>query len=208
MPLSSDDEILVKAPDGSWKIFRGGKLVDRAAATAPPPAELPVVGKSSVVSGQSPLSRTPTVPIMSRSKPASVAPPPPPAMSPPSIRGASQRSRVMDVIPPKELVGPVQELRMSLADFRALAPTARERTTCIASKLALLEQEGYAKKLEGLAMWRGSEVYDCYVRLGQESMAKGEAVVATIERKTAAGEPTLTLEEFKAMTELSRALRF
>lgn len=97
---------------------------------------------------------------------------------------------------------------MSIADFRGLSDSVEVRLKRIQEKFALLEQESYAKKMEAIGSWRASEVYALYVALGQESIGKGQTIQQAIDARRAVNQPTLSFEEFQAVTSLNRELRF
>ncbi len=173
IPLaSSDDEVMVKAPDGTWKILRDGALTDvPTASTAPAQPIAPV------------------------------------RRAPPSAMPSTTKIPVMDIRPPVVVMGPVQELRMSLEDYGRLATTPAQRIAKIKEKIAILEKQEYAKRLEGVAAWKNSEVFALYVLLGQESVLSGTSIEDTITKRKADGKPSFSVEDFQALTQLNKELR-
>ncbi len=181
--VNQDDEVMVKAPDGSWKMFRAGQLVDMAPVGGPPTLVTPppIVVPPPVALVQRPVVRTPVNP--------------------------GQRVSVMDITPPHITVGPVQELRTSIEDYMRLAATPAQRVQRIKEKIAILEKEEYAKRLEGIAAWKMSEVFALYVLLGQESVLGGVSIEDTIAKRKAAGAPVITVEDFQEITKLNNEIR-
>lgn len=119
------------------------------------------------------------------------------------------RPKVLDVTPAVKLVGPVEELRaMTLADFRKLARDPKEACLKIRDKINLLQEESFEKRNAAVTAWRGSEPMRIYAELTAAALQEGKAVPVQIQERTAAGKPSLTQEEFTAIMELNRILRF
>lgn len=121
----------------------------------------------------------------------------------------SDRPMLVDIKHPKEVMGPIDELRrMSLRDFRDLANNASGSTQKILEKILILEQESVTKKVEGIQAWKASEVNQCYVDIGKASLLRSRAVHEVIRERTEQHLPTLTEEEFTAIIDLNHQLRF
>lgn len=132
------------------------------------------------------------------------------ALSPDSLVSApSERPTVRDVSGSKRLVGPVDELaHMEPVTFRRLSKDPNEATLKIKDKLGLLESDSYAKKLAGIKAWKGSPINQLYLAVMKEVLLTGKAVPVVLSEKAAAGEPTLTEAEVKAILKLNNELRF
>lgn len=115
---------------------------------------------------------------------------------------------VQDVTFTPTLVGPLDELRMSLIAWRRMAPTVKDRATKIEEKLCLLEEEAYPERLKGIAAWYGSEVVQRYEDVGRESLMTGKSVAEILTERQASGNFELSLEEFQSIAELNEKLRF
>jgi len=121
----------------------------------------------------------------------------------------SGRPNLDDVKFSKKLMGPIEELgSMTLIDFRRLAPDATAATAKISEKIKLLEKEYFGKKIEGIDAWNKNEVSKFYRLLGQTAMAEGKSVDAVVQERLTAGKPTLSMDEFNAVMELNRTLRY
>lgn len=108
-----------------------------------------------------------------------------------------------------KLVGRVEELAgMDLATFRMLDANPRIRAGKILGKIQNLQSESFIRKSQGIDAWRGSETYKLYLELGQKSLESNRDMAQVIAETGASGMPTLTLEEFEAISDLNRALRF
>ena len=108
-----------------------------------------------------------------------------------------------------KLVGPVEELRqLSLKVFRRLGTTASQTTEKILRRVDSLSDGSLQKKLGIIQAWQGSPVYNLYVKLGRMSLEEGLSVETIINRETNTGQETLTAEEFAAISDLNKKLRF
>lgn len=132
------------------------------------------------------------------------------ASAPPVLKRVADRKPPLDgvKVAPK-LVGPIEELSgMTLIDFRRLGNNPQQMISEIKEKINLLAEDSYGKKLEGVDAWHQSEVNRFYRLLGQASMMEGKSVETIISERLAAGKPTLSLEEFNAVMELNKELRY
>ena len=121
----------------------------------------------------------------------------------------TSRPTLDDVKFSKKLMGPIEELEnMTLIEFRRLSPNPSEVASKIKEKIDLLEKEHFGKKIEGIDAWHKSEISKFYRLLGQTAMAEGKSVEAVIQERLVAGKPTLSLDEFHAVMELNRTLRY
>ncbi len=109
----------------------------------------------------------------------------------------------------KTLTGPVEELEAtSLNTFRRYGNTGMERAQKILQKINILEKDSVTKKTLGIAAWRKSPVYQLYLELGSASLIKGQEIPQMIAEKKIAGQEMLTFEEFQAISDLNKLLRF
>ncbi|MFA6228189.1 MAG: hypothetical protein WC668_03295 [Patescibacteria group bacterium] len=121
----------------------------------------------------------------------------------------TSRPNLDDVKFNKKLMGPIEELEnMTLIDFRRLSPDPKVVTAKLKEKIDLLEKEYFGKKIEGIAAWHKNEVSKFYRLLGQAAMAEGKDIEMVIKERLTAGKPTLSLDEFHAVMELNRNLRY
>jgi hypothetical protein len=108
-----------------------------------------------------------------------------------------------------KLIGPVDELRtMDTVNFRRLNKDPKLAAEKIIQKLRLLEEDGYAKRLEGVKAWRTSPVNRLYLDIGQESMSAKKDVGVVIDERNGQGKDYLTRDEFNAIMDLNRSIRF
>ncbi|OGY91872.1 MAG: hypothetical protein A3B30_01165 [Candidatus Komeilibacteria bacterium RIFCSPLOWO2_01_FULL_52_15] len=107
------------------------------------------------------------------------------------------------------VMGRIDELSaMDLAMWRLLDPDPRIRAGKILGRIQNLEQESLTRKHQGIDAWRSNEVYQLYLMLGQISLEQKKDVAAVIQELQSAGRQTLAIEEFEAISDLNRMLRF
>lgn len=107
------------------------------------------------------------------------------------------------------LMGPIQELQsLTLKNFRYLGDNAQARIDKIYDKMHVLERQSFSKKAEGIKAWRQSPTYQLYLSLGADSMSQGQDILKTIDQYTKENKETLTLEEFSAISDLNKMIRF
>jgi len=108
-----------------------------------------------------------------------------------------------------QVMGPLDELRaFSLEEFHRLSPDPVEAAKHVYDKVQLLELESVDKKAQGIRAWQQSPINQLYISMGNECLEKSVAVGDIIMQRNAAKKPTLTKEEFSAVSDLNRRLRF
>lgn len=112
-------------------------------------------------------------------------------------------------VPKTKLTGPIDELReMNLADFRRLSADPVTAAASIKGKIKLLEDDSYSQRLSGIKAWRESFINKLYLEIGQESIVKHNSIEAVIAERKNAGAEYLSNEEFNAIMDLNKDLRF
>ena len=120
----------------------------------------------------------------------------------------AQRPKLEDVKTSPKLTGPVEELRaITIVDFRRLSKDPREACVKVKDKIDLLGEQSYTRRSEGIAAWTASEVTRTYLELMRESL-NGTPLQEAIAAREASKKPVLTAEEFRAVAELSRQMRY
>ncbi|MBU4256925.1 hypothetical protein KKC04_00760 [Patescibacteria group bacterium] len=108
-----------------------------------------------------------------------------------------------------KVFGPVDELQyMDLASFRRLAKNPANIIEKIKEKINLLEEDSFVKRLEGIKAWRSNPINRLYLQMGQAGISENKPINAIIEERQAAGQECLNNQEFEAVTDLNRELRF
>lgn len=108
-----------------------------------------------------------------------------------------------------KVFGPVDELQyMDLASFRRLAKDPANIIAKIKEKINLLEEDSFVKRLEGIKAWRSNPINRLYLQIGQASISENKPINAIIEEWQAAGQECLNNQEFEAVTDLNKSLRF
>lgn len=107
------------------------------------------------------------------------------------------------------VMGPLDELSaMTLDEFRRLSPQPQEAVKHIANQLTVLEEESPAQKAAGIQAWGQSPLNQLYLRIGRESLDRMLSIDDVIRAQQERKEPTLSLEEFEAIADFNRTLRF
>lgn len=165
-----------------------------------PPVNLPTTGPAV---GAAPASPTPA-PV-----PATVVRPSAPVQVAPAIGApVAQRPRMEDVKPVAQLTGPVEELRaITVTDFRRLSKDPKEACLKVKDKIDLLGEQSFTKRSQGIAAWNASEVWRTYLDMMGEALG-GKPMNEVIAGRQQAKKPALTIEEIRALADLSRQLRY
>lgn len=202
-------------------LTRAGFRERKSEVAAPQPDLLKDLPKPSVL-------RTPAAPVKSHpapllpkasitKKPVMPAPPSPSVSSrKPSVlsptstpRPAAFRPKMIDVKFTPRLLSPLEELKeMKLADFRRLARDPEEIVLKIKAKIDLLEHESFAKKMQGIEAWKQSEPARLCRKISSEALNSGKHIEQVILEYESKKEPVLTVQEFHAIMELIKQLRF
>ena len=139
-------------------------------------------------------------------KKTAVAPAPVPSSVP---KTASGRPKLADVQFTRALAGPVDELRsMSRTEFHRLSSDPKQAIAKIKSKVDLLGEEGYAKKVAGIKAWRTSPLNKMYIQISQNALLNGLTMEQALEQAKAGGGEVPTADEMHALTSLNGTLRF
>lgn len=122
---------------------------------------------------------------------------------------ASGKRRMDDVKYVPKVMSPIDELRyMNLVNFRRLNSDPQKAKERILEKINILAEEKYSKRLEGIKAWRQSPLNKLYLQIGQESIAKNSPVEDVMAEMKSEGKDYLTNDEFEAILELNREIRF
>ena len=142
----------------------------------------------------------------STSKPA---PEPSPSIIRPVPTPSAIRPAMHDIKSVPKVMGPIEELQfLDIVNFRRLGKTPEEATDKILLKIKLLEKDGYDKMVAGVKAWRQSPTNRLYIRLGQESVTKGQPFNDILAERKKSGQDFLSLEEVQAIIALNGKLVF
>ncbi len=119
------------------------------------------------------------------------------------------KPRVEDIKSPTKVMSPVDEIReMSLVDFQRLGQDPIARIDKLTEKIDLLQEESYAKKVQGIVAWKQSAVYRLYLEIGQQSMNQAKSVTEIINIRKQQGLPVISFNEFQMIADFNKSLRF
>lgn len=119
------------------------------------------------------------------------------------------KKMISDVTFEPKALDPINELRyLDLVTFRRYGPDAETRVNKIRDKIKLLEEENYTRRIDGIRAWRTSPVNNLYIKLGHESISKTMPINAIIEEREKKHEDFLSQDEFDAIMDLNREIRY
>lgn len=151
-------------------------------------------------------------PEVGTSIPAAAAPPeslqPPAPVAPPLPVMGGERPVMSDVKYVPKVMGPTEYLKsLTLKEFRQLSKDPREATLRVKDKIDLLEEKSFETKTLGIQAWQASEVNATYLEILRASL-EGKPVIDVIADRESKQLPNLAKDEFDAVMELNRKLRF
>ncbi|MFA5995138.1 MAG: hypothetical protein WCW27_06295 [Patescibacteria group bacterium] len=135
----------------------------------------------------------------------------PMAFLPKLRRPKRQRKPIIDDVKFQQsmVMGPIDELRaMDLVEFRRLANNPATAVLKIKDKIDLLGEESLDKKTEGIKGFKASPLNSQYLDIGNKSITTNQSVTEVINNLQAQNVTTLTLEEFNAISDLNKQIRF
>lgn len=108
-----------------------------------------------------------------------------------------------------KLMGPIDELgEMNLVNFRRLSQDSKEATKKIEEKIKFLEDDRYSKRIEGIKAWRSSPINKLYLEIGQEGIIVARGIENAIKAREKSNKDYLKLDEFNAIMELNKRIRY
>ena len=114
------------------------------------------------------------------------------------------RPKMEDVKYNARLIGPIEELSaLSIIDFRRLSKNPQDAAKKIMGKLDLLEDESIVKKVEGIKALKTSPLYKVYADFMNQAISQVKSIEQVIGTLN-----TLTLDEYKAITDLNKNLKY
>jgi len=120
----------------------------------------------------------------------------------------AMKSKIMDVKYERTLSGPIQELQnMRLSEFRRLSKDPMTAVEKIISKIELLKNDAYEKKIQGIGAWRSSPLMQLYLAVTRQSLDEGIPLLKVLENRKKQVPEMLTIEECQAIRELNSKLR-
>ncbi len=215
-PAESQALVAILSVIGDKVRAEGGEVVDdpalaaSAAASVPPKPPVKTEVETKNIASLRPVVPEPVVPV-----PPSIPPPTPrsavpltPLSRPAAVNDIRSAAPPPRAVPPRRLVGPVDELRqMEIATFRTLGVTPADQANAVVAKVQALGRESLTRHAEGLAAWRECPVYTAYRTIGLQSIQSGQPVSQVVAGLFRDGKPTLTEAEFNAVADANRRLR-
>lgn len=105
-------------------------------------------------------------------------------------------------------IGLVEELaEITVVDLQRWGG-GQNTTRIIFDKINLLNEISLAEKAEGVHAWQRSPLAKLYLEIGQEALENKKSILQTIRERKNGNRPFLEIEDFEAIVELNRKLRF
>ncbi len=126
-------------------------------------------------------------------------------------RPRRQKKQLIDDVKIQEsmVMSPIDELRaMDLIEYRRLSPNPAEAAMKLRDKIFLLGDDSVAKQAEGVQAFKTSSLNKQFLDIGNRSMSEGRSVTDVIVEMQKSGIPVLSVEEFNAVADLNKQLRF
>ena len=198
------------------KVSGAAQTTPQKSLSETPPAEPRVIAVTSPAAPQEKAPAPPNLPVapIAKNEPQPVAPKPVASAPVPRATPAAAPTvtppaqTISDVKFTPRLTGPVEELRaLTLKDFRRLSKDPREATLKIKDKIDLLDDLGFEIKTQGIKAWQDSEVNKLYLSMLRGGL-EGKPILDVIAELEKKREPALNKDEFAAIMELNRTVRF
>ncbi len=110
---------------------------------------------------------------------------------------------------PAKVMSRIDELAaMTVDEFRQLDADPRVRAAKVLQRINNLAKESLARKAQGMTAWRTSQVYQTYLTMGHHGLEHSRNLSQVVQELQKENKPYLTAEEFEAMTDLNKQLRF
>ncbi|MFC1663246.1 hypothetical protein ACFL04_03750 [Patescibacteria group bacterium] len=195
--LSLDTPKLKKPPQ---KPFARPKIPSAPDAPVITAANVPLVKKAAAIPVTSTKKVTPTITHTS----------PLPAAPPTRRQTRPRRRTIHDIkLPKSRLVGAVEELRqLDLTEFRRMDANPVNATEKIKNKIDNMGEESITKRSQGIKAWKQSATNQLYLTMGQISMSEGRTISEVMQIQKAANQLYLSEDEFRAIADLNKDLRF
>ncbi len=114
------------------------------------------------------------------------------------------RPKIEDVKFAAKLYGPIDELAaFKIEDLRRLSKDPKSAIDKIKDKLDLLEEESIVKRTEGIKALKSSPLYKTYADIMNRAIKQGKSFDQILKEN-----PIITLEEFRAIMELNKSLKY
>ncbi len=138
-----------------------------------------------------------------------LSPPPRGGVRGGAIKTPISRPQLHDVKPTIKLVGPVEEIALMTPDqFRRLGATPADAARRLMDKVEVLRSESFVLRNDAIKAWQRSPAVALYKEIAAESLTQGKPIAAILDERSKSGKPSFSRDEFNAIIELNRRLRF
>ncbi|MEA2064717.1 MAG: hypothetical protein U9O66_00250, partial [Patescibacteria group bacterium] len=108
-----------------------------------------------------------------------------------------------------KLVGPIEELEnLTIEDFRNWSSDPMKAIEKIKEKIDIAGEKFLEKRVLGIKAWKRSEINMLYLEILNDGLIKHKRIEEIIEEKKKERKAVLSKDEFEAIMELNKRLRF
>ncbi|MCK4745188.1 hypothetical protein KAS41_03945 [Candidatus Parcubacteria bacterium] len=108
-----------------------------------------------------------------------------------------------------KLVGPIEELKyLSIEDFRNWSKDPMKAIKKIEEKIDVAGEKFLEKRILGIKAWKKSEINKLYLEILNDGLIKHKQIEEIIEERKKERNTVLSKDEFEAIMELNKRLRF
>lgn len=126
-----------------------------------------------------------------------------------TVKKLSGNNLVQDVSAGRfKALGPVEELAdITLADLQHWGGGVNT-TKIVFDKINLLAEISLTKRVEAIRAWQRSPLYLLYLEIGRLAMQRNQSIFQIMEERQKNNLPTINQQDFEAIGELNKKLRF
>jgi hypothetical protein len=125
------------------------------------------------------------------------------------IKSDSGKVLMDDIRYSAKALSPVEELRaFTLLNFRRIDPDSLKAVEKIKSKIELLGEENYGKKIEAIVAWNESPLNRLYLAVCRRSLDENLPLGAVLDRELKKDKNFLKPDELSAIISLNKSLKF
>lgn len=115
--------------------------------------------------------------------------------------------KMLDIQPTSRMRGPLEELAyMDLKNFKLLDTDPKKAAEDIHEKIALLADQGFTKKVEGIVAWQQSPVVRLYKEMSVQGIREAMPIKKVIEKRQRENKEVLSLTEFETISDINKRL--
>ncbi|MBT4722186.1 hypothetical protein HN958_02250 [Candidatus Falkowbacteria bacterium] len=117
--------------------------------------------------------------------------------------------KMVDIKPTSRMRGPLEELAyMDLKNFKLLDTDPKKAAEDVYEKIALLADQGFPKKVEGITAWQQCPVVRLYKEMSVQGIREAMPIQKVIEKRQRENKEVLSLTEFETISDINKHLTY